>query len=60
MAPGVRVPTDSWHGVPGGLPVAHDQPGELEEAVKTVCAGTVSLIITPVAAVPPALPNDSV
>jgi hypothetical protein len=37
------------HGVPAGLPVAHDHPGELAAAVNVVAAGTVSVMSTPVA-----------
>lgn len=42
--------------VPAGLPFGHDQPGELAAALKVVEAGTVSVIMTPVAVMPPTLP----
>ena len=43
------------HMVPGGLPLAHDQPGALAAVLKVVESGTVSVIITPVAVLPPML-----
>jgi len=49
MPPGGRSGTASVQIVPAGLPVAHDQPGELPPEVKRVATGTVSVRSTPVA-----------
>ncbi len=52
--------TTCRHGVPAGLLSPHDQPGELAPALYLVEAGTVSVIVTPVAVAVPTLTHDSV
>ena len=42
--------------VPAGLPSGHDQPGALAAALNVVEPGTVSVMTTPVAGLPPVLP----
>ncbi len=54
--PGARSATACVHGVPGGLPSAHDQPGVLAARLKWVEPGTVSVTTTPVARPEPMLP----
>lgn len=46
--------------VPAGLPFGHDQPGVLPATLKVVESGTVSVMTTPVAVLPPLLPYLSV
>jgi hypothetical protein len=53
--PGGRSGTGNVQTVAGRLPSGHDHPDVLAAALKVVWAGTVSVIMTPVAAVPPAL-----
>ena len=55
-APGGRSGTASVQIVPGGLPLAQDHPAELLAALKTVCSGTVSVSVRPVAVPLPTLP----
>lgn len=54
--PGGMSGTAMVQTVPAGLPPGHDQPGELAAASKLVDCGTVSVIVTPVAVLPPLLP----
>src|SRR6185503_15462257 len=50
VPPPARVPgRTSVQGVPAGEPSAHDQTSMLRDAVNVVFAGTVSVIVTPVA-----------
>ena len=53
--PGISA-TAFVHVVPAGLPLAHDQPGLLAPALNVVAVGTVSVITTPVAVMPPTFP----
>lgn len=53
---GGRSATALLQTVPAGLPSAQDQPGLLAPVLKVVAIGTVSVITTPVAVLPPTLP----
>jgi len=55
LPPGGTFGTVNVQTVAGGLPFGHDHPEVLAVALKVVWAGTVSVIVTIVAVVPPTL-----